>query len=212
MKLFGSLITTGIIIGLVWTTALAQPNAEILVAEGTQSKVTASAKNAVSHVNSVIEKQLSKASSADIQDAKVTYTNERKAETIKLVGLTERQAISLVPSLWQRFQSTLSIQQHLKRNPKKVYVVYQNFSADYQTADITIGYDIKEFGGKHQPVNVQYTPHEVLLNKGRYGEFELAQAWQNIDYRRPVSKVIEIHHLSNSKPDSAEVFVIYGSE
>ncbi|MCO7197494.1 hypothetical protein [Pseudoalteromonas sp. OANN1] len=214
MKLFGSLLTTGLIITCVWGIALLQvPSAEA-------NTISVPVQSASKEIETLEEtaKQVKQNISSNVK-VKSSEINEQKSETsrhknnlsnLTITGVSERVSINNIASLWQSFDDKTLLHTRLMEKPNKVYVYYRNFSKDYQSADVSIGYAadiIKPSTKATTQINGNY---QQLLIKGAYTTTELTKAWQKIDYRQRVHSVVEVHYLDkNSQPIATEVLVKY---
>ncbi len=214
MKLFGSLLTTGLIIGCAWGIALLQaPSAEAnSMAAPVQSapKETETLEETVKKVNQYISSNV-KVKSSEINEKKSdTYRHKNNLSILTITGVDERISINNIASLWQSFDDKTLLHARLMETPEKVYVYYRNFNKDYQSADVSIGYAadiVKPSTKATAQINGNY---QQLLRKSAYTATELTKAWQEIDYRQRVHSVVEVHYLDkNSRPIATEVLVKY---
>ena len=105
-----------------------------------------------------------------------------KFENVQIAGISQNISLNKVPTLWNDFNDNKTLQNSLKRNPSKVFVYYRDFSSSYESAMVSIGYDAKNVKSKANVINLPTSRFSSLLNKGRYNDIELKQAWQKIDY------------------------------
>lgn len=127
-----------------------------------------------------------------------------------LVGVSQKISLAQLPMLWQAFNDKASLHQLLRKKPSRIYVYYRQFSALYDEATVTIGYDVKEL---LQP-EIQTTLPEMSLQQvvlsDPYQEVQLGNAWQTIDYRQGVQAVVEVHELgADSEIKRSAMFVAY---
>lgn len=198
MKLASSLIVTGIIACSLWGVALLQP-------------MPARAISSVQHT--FTDKAPSEASAAK---GAITESTQREKPLIvlnKLVisGTTAVMPTSQVQQLWQDFNADTSLNRRLTKQPKAVYVFYRDFSANFEQSTITIGYSVDALSSADKSVTLSAASYERLLSRKNHNTQDIADAWKNIDYRRPINRVIEIHYLSKSSTVlSSELLVEYG--
>lgn len=204
MKLFGSLLTTGLIIGVVWGIALLQvPSAEANT-DSAQSTSEDIAQKTKQNISAKVE-----ATSSQVNEqSKSSYTTA--LYNLAITGVSERISLSNIDLLWQTFEDKTILHARLVKQPSKVYVYYRNFSKNYQSADVSIGY-LTEIVKPATKATAQLRgTYQQLLKKAVYTSAELATAWQKIDYRKQVHSVVEVHYLDkNSQPTSTQVLVKY---
>jgi predicted transcriptional regulator YdeE len=197
MNLFPSLITSFVIVSVIWIIAIFQPNAALAnddpKVSTTQSKqappikykkkTLAKAKNNLPHFN---------------------------FENVQISGVSQNISLNQLPSLWQEFNENKTTQSSLKKNPSKVYVYYRDFSSDYESGKVSIGYDIKELKEPRNNISLPLIHFLPLLSKGKYDDLQLQQAWEKIDYRKNVTAIVEVHYLNaDSSVNNSELFVSY---
>ncbi|NMP33129.1 hypothetical protein HII17_16340 [Thalassotalea sp. M1531] len=204
MKLFGSLLTTGLIIGSVWSIALLQiPEANSAPAQSAQEKVT-------KPVKQTIDSNVKIRSSEFIVQKPKDSSTEISLTNLNITGVGERIALNNIAQLWQTFDDKTLLHARLINQPNKVYVYYRNFGKNYQSADVSIGYLANMVKPSSKATAQIAGKYQQLLAKNTYTTAELATAWQKIDYRQRVHSVVEVHYLDkNSQPISAEVLVKY---
>ena len=191
MKLINSLLITAGIVAAVWSLALLQP-AKAKTLEGSQTTFTA--------MKETQGKQLS-----------VAKSNHAIAKNqITIAGKTQTLPIEQVSQLWQSFNQDVSLNASLVKQPNVVYVLYRDFSNNFDIANVTIGYSVDALANVKQPIVIPSSRYQPLLSKRKYSDQELANAWQTIDYRKALSHVLEIHYLSpNNTVLRSEVLVNY---
>lgn len=202
MKLINATLTTGVIIALVWTTAVLQPNTAIA---NDRIEITTGKYAAVQpqiNANEPSTKKKAAMKAAKISDFSV--------QQLAIHGLNQTSLLSNVNQLWQDFQMEQSYHSGLTHQPKRIYVLYRHFSADYGMADITIGYDVSTLVGHRDGVAVPEKAYQQVLNKQQYSNTQLQQGWKKLDYRKAPKVVLEVHHLRPDNQVSAtEMFVAY---
>lgn len=190
MNLFQSLITTALIVTAVWTVALFQP---ITAIAGEKTSEETSAKPTQSKV---VKNQIKSAT--------------QPFKDLAISGISQTIALDQLSQLWLAFNDNKKLHNKLKQNPSKTYVYYQNFSSNYDSAKVTIGYDAKELTMATKPLKLSDAGFELLLKKAKYSNQQLRTAWDNIDYRRTVVGILEVHHLTpESTVSSSEIYVLY---
>lgn len=199
MKLFASVITSGVIIAAVWGLAIFQlPSA-----------------NAISQTEKPLPSLAQRDKSAADKAANTLLPKKQKINAsslikLNLTGVKKTIAFGDLPLLWQEFESSKDIQNSLKDHPEKVYVFYQNFSNNYQKAEVTIGYNSTQVRDVRPTTIIREARYKPILEKAQYSVFELANGWQNIDYTKQVKSVLEVHYLNNRGDTIAsEVLVSY---
>lgn len=192
MNLINSVITSFIIVVALWGAALMQ----LPVA------------NAIEHKD--IKKNIA---NEDAKANKVTANAlaiEDVQNIIHISGLQQQIMLKNVDQIWQTFSTMSALNQSLKQQPKKVYVLYGSFSKNYQKANVTIGYDINELTKFDRHYSVNISEFKPLLPAKHFEDGQLAKAWDKIDYNKKVNAVLEIHTLAKSgKPQSTQILVSY---
>ena len=210
MKLFGSLLTTGLIIGFVWGVALLQvPSAQANTAE---EKASSSADPIPSLPQKIAKRDINSRSKEGSRELSAAKANSQKTSfsDLAITGVNKRISLDNIALLWQTFDAKTLLHARLIKQPSKVYVYYQNFSKDYQSADVSIGYFADIVKPSTQATAQINGDYQQLLSKGAYTTDELTTAWQKIDYRKRVHSVVEVHYLDkNNQSISAEVLVNY---
>lgn len=179
MKLFGSLVVTGLIVATVWGVALLQPGSSFAAKHAEEETVVVPEKT---DVEKVLQPQ--------------TQAGE-SFSAVDLVSVTRTIAISEVGSLWTSFTSSPRLNQSLTRSPDRVFVFYRNFSSDFQSAKVSIGYSEDVMGKTETDTRVPAGRYQAVLARGAHTDAKLASAWQNIDFRKPLNSVVEIHYLND---------------
>jgi len=208
MNLFGSLVTTAIIVTGVWGVAMMQLPAESPIKteqlETAQGNTTNKLK---AHASTLVEKAKKKLAAKPKSEFKATNT---LANQIEVVGVSRDIKLSNISGLWQSFEMDNAIQNGLKNSPEKIYVYYRNFRSNYQEAEVTIGYSANFFKRPAATTIVGRSGYHSLLHKAANSNSQLLAAWQDIDYQKKVKAVLEIHYLdSNAVPRQSELLVKY---
>ena len=210
MKLFGSLLTTGLIFGFVWGVALLQvPPAQANTAE---EKASSSADPIPSLPQKIAKRDINSRSQEGSRELSAAKANSQKTSfsDLAITGVNKRISLDNIALLWQTFDEKTLLHAKLIKQPRKVYVYYQNFSKDYQSADVSIGYLASIVKPSTQATAEINGDYQQLLSKGAYTTDELATAWQKIDYRKRVHSVVEVHYLDkNNQSIHAELLVKY---
>lgn len=191
MKLIGSLITTTVIVGLVWSVAYAQID------------LTKEDSNVVKNPPAPQESKLPEATALSI-------SNSQTRLKLNISGVSDRILLADIDELWQTFNNSALLHGKLVKQPNKVYVYYRNFEQDYLSADVSIGYADSLLGDSSFPLKRLYGNYATLLKRGSHTTSELAKAWQEIDYRQPVTSIVEIHYLGDhSQSVASELLIQY---
>lgn len=151
---------------------------------------------------------------ADSRD-KIEKTNEVKSQkpafkALAISGVTRKTQLALMPKLWQAFNNKHQLNAQLKRQPEKIYVYYRDFSANYDSAQVTIGYDKADLNKPSNNTLLPELDYQTLLEKRKYSDDELTGAWHQVDYRKGPAAIVEIHYLSNNNEvRKSEMLVAY---
>jgi len=199
MKLLSALFTTFIIVAIVWGIALLQMSSTSEEKDLTE--------NSQKHETQMNVKTGSPATSrATIQDSAIAANQL----STNIAGVNAYISIANIDRVWQSFKDKTLLHARLIKQPNKVYVYYRNFSNDFQSAEVTIGYNADIIKPLSQPTAQVKGSYSMLLGKGAHTEAKLAEAWTKIDYRKQLHSVVEIHYLDkNSLPTSTEMLVKY---
>ncbi|TMP37311.1 hypothetical protein [Pseudoalteromonas rubra] len=201
MKLASSLLVTGIIAISVWGIALLQPMPVQALSSAQPDSVTPK-QFPLEATRSNVE---TKTRTEEHNTLRVTL------DTLIISGNTATLPTDKVQRLWQEFNTNTALNSRLIKQPLAVYVVYKDFSANFEQATITIGYSIDTLSSADDTVTLNAAQYERLLSKKKHTIQDIALAWQDIDYRRPINRVVEIHYLSeHSEITSSELLVNYG--
>lgn len=203
MNLFYSCVTSVGVVGAVWTLAFMQPQQAVAGAIDSEKLVeqvevlaAETKQNEPLQVVEAVDK--SKAKNTSIFDG------------IEIVGNTQSATLSDLNSLMEAFNNNASINAKLYQTPSKVYIFYRNFSANFDTATITVGYNSSELIGKSTGVKLPAERFDNILPKGNHTGAESLQAWQDIDYGKNPQAVIEVHYLNkDGMTAQSELFVSY---
>ena len=189
MNLLPSVITSFVITGAIWILAVFQPGTTVMASDANILSATQN-KHELTQVGEV--------------STQLTFKN------VHISGVSENIPLSQLPNLWQDFNDNKVLQNNLKAPPSRVYVYYRDFSSDYESATTSIGYDINELKSAPDQIKLPITHFEILLNKGKYNDIQIQQAWEKLDYRKNIVAIVEIHYLNaDSSVNSSEIFVSY---
>lgn len=212
MKLFGSVVTTLLIVGGVWCLALFQQN----IAQAMQMSDEV---ESLVNVSSTSKGEQPAVVSVKPVEQKITTEPKRVIKGIKVMpqpkvfsisGVHKRIQLNEISQLWAEFNGAAGLQQSLKDYPRAVYVLYSAVAKDYQAANVTIGYYVEELKHYDHSYTVNMKRHQPLLKTGQYNVLQLADAWERIDYNRPLDTVLEVHQLERSgQIRSTQLFVSY---
>ncbi|OCQ22539.1 hypothetical protein A7985_00810 [Pseudoalteromonas luteoviolacea] len=197
MKLAGSILLSGAIVFAVWGVALLQPTPARAITVPTTTKT---GEQPIVNNNTVVVSS----------EGKTSRSDTKQLEALMIEGNTAMLATSQVEQLWRELSNNKQLNQKLVRNPAVIYVYYRDFSANYDSAKVTIGYPTSDLSSTKATTTIASATYDRLLQKKKYTPSQLSKAWQEIDYRRNLEHVIEIHHLSeNSEVIATEVLVNY---
>ncbi|KZN68740.1 hypothetical protein [Pseudoalteromonas luteoviolacea] len=197
MKLAGSILLSSAIVFTVWGVALLQPTPARAISVTTPAKASEQPKSTTDKVR------------AEPQ-SKTNQNDTKQLETLMIEGNTATLATAQVEQLWRELSNNKRLNQKLLRNPSAIYVYYRDFSANYDSATVTVGYSSTDLSQAKTATTIASATYDSLLEKKKYTPSQLSSAWQEIDYRRNLERVIEIHYLSeNSEVLATEVLVKY---
>ena len=188
MKLFASLLTTIVITGAVWGAVMTQP----LVAESLSN--TQASKN-------------TETAPIKLQVPKKTQ-NESKTYIRSIVS----QSISLdaVATLWVEFEDKLTQQKDLPETLQRLVVIYQDIDKDFSHASVTIGFPIEASVKKEGYIElISNAQGQQLLSRGKNSQVEIANAWEEINFRKSVNMVIETHYLNALGQEESNQLVVH---
>lgn len=192
MNFFYSMFTTFFIVILFWSLAVFQTN----IAQAFEQKnveITFNKNNEIEQISNITEE-----------------TKRGKSQPIKLAGIKEHIKLQDIKILWDRFNEATELHNNLKSQPKKIYVVYQKVSNNYQEADVTIGYNIDAISKFNNAFSVDISEQEILLPKKQYSDIALAEAWEKINYSKNIHHILEVHSLDLAgKTTATQMFVSY---
>lgn len=196
MNLFYSCVTSVGIVGAVWGLALMQPQQAIARAIDSEELIE--------QVEVVSHKATEALSSRQSVNKALDFVD------VTIVGNTQSTRLTEVSGLISALNNNESVNAKLYQTPSKLYIFYRNFSANYDSATITVGYDKSELVGATSGVTLPEQHFENLLPKGHYSDSSAVKAWQDIDYGKKPQAVIEVHYLNNKgTPEQSEIFVSY---
>lgn len=193
MNLTQSVIVSALIVGTVWSTALLQP--QIATAHSLEEMPQAK----------LVVTPIEVKHGDNAQKLAVSFS----AHTI--VGNSDTLDIAEVGELWQAFTDNAALHARLKKAPTRVFVAYQDFSNDFKRARISIGYDRKIVSLAGAGISLKAGMHTQILAPAKHSPQEITQAWQTLDYRRPIEQVIEEYQLAeNNTLIASNMLVLYG--
>ncbi|MGB0894406.1 MAG: hypothetical protein ACPGUD_08370 [Parashewanella sp.] len=206
MNLTNSILTTAVIVAAIWLLVLLQPSTANAISSKTKSSITNSSTREQPKIN---VPQVTQPIVDKLKSVAVANTPAFEATTVS--GLTKTIQLANIGSLWTQFHQDSALTSKLTRNPKQVFVLYQNISSDFQQAQVTIGFDVTALRNVNaRTVLPKISELTVLLAKGKYSEQQLAKGWGNIDYARGIKAVLEVHYLdSSAQPEATQLFVKY---
>lgn len=124
----------------------------------------------------------------------------------KVVGIQQETDLMKAQEVWQAFSEQSSLSNQLDSYTVSVFAIYSNFNSDYSQATISIGYDKPGMKGDSFAMPTGQT--QSLLKPSNYGNNELINAWQDIDYSRAVKAVVERRDYTQNS-ELTSLFVIY---
>ncbi|MCF2857241.1 hypothetical protein L1286_07160 [Pseudoalteromonas sp. SMS1] len=197
MKLAGSILLSSAIVFTVWGVALLQPTPARAITAPAPPTTSAQSKPIANNV-------------AVVSPEKTNRHTVKQFDELVIEGNTATLATSQVEQLWRELSNNKRLNQKLLRNPTTIYVYYRDFSANYDSATVTVGYATTDLSHTKAATTIASAKYGNLLKKKKYTPSQLSKAWQEIDYRRNLEHVIEIHYLSeNSEVLATEVLVNY---
>lgn len=123
-----------------------------------------------------------------------------------VVGIKRESELMKAADVWQAFSEQSSLSNQLDSYTISVFAIYSNFNSDYSRATISIGYDKAGMKGNSHPIPAGKAT--TLLKPSNYGNNELINAWQDIDYSRTVKAVVERRDYTQNS-ELTSLFVIY---
>jgi hypothetical protein len=131
-------------------------------------------------------------------------------EYLHISGIKQRIELNDIHELWQRFSNQSALHKTLKHPPKKVFVLYNALSKNYEQADVAIGYEITVLTQKENNYTIDTSNYSILLPSDKYSELQIANAWGKIDYDKVIDYVLEVHSLNTAGENtSTQIFVYY---
>lgn len=190
MNLFWSILSSFIILVVFWSVALFQSNIAIAFEERTIE-------------NTITNEQLLN------NTRKIDKAKQEQLTKISVSGIKQEIALNQINKLWQQFNNDEHLHRQLKKQPAKIYVVYQKLSDNYQKALVTIGYDIQIID-RDNTIVTQLNTQDLLILKPlkKYTDSELTEAFEKINYSKPIDYILEIHSLDLSGETIASQLLI----
>lgn len=194
MKLFASILTTAAITGAVWGLVVHQP----AMADTTEKRQENQHQAQRLQVSSA---PTSASSGEKLKEAPQPY----------LRGVTKTLPLESINTLWDEFERIVTQQNKLPANWGTVIVLYQNLNSDFTEATVTIGFPSSTNSSADNVVVLPEVEKSLpLLERGKYSEAELVDAWQQINFQRQVEALVEIHYLTpQGEPESSQLSVYY---
>ncbi|TQF71410.1 hypothetical protein [Pseudoalteromonas luteoviolacea] len=197
MNLASSILVSGAIVLSVWGVALLQPTQAVAL-----TKQKSPALN-----NERVQTAIEETSATSKRHSLTT----KHLNKVIIQGNTATIATSDVARLWQDFGDNDRLNGNLKKAPNAVYVYYRNFSANFDSATVTIGYPVANLTKPSATTTIAPADYQPLLSRKKYTQKQLEEAWQAIDYRRNIQHVVEVHYLSETGDTTAtEMLIHYG--
>lgn len=136
--------------------------------------------------------------------------NEVEKGSFLIDGISQKIAVSEVNTLWEHFNNAKQLHNRLRKQPSSIIVFYTDFSDNYQTANVTIGYNASDLKSPVAPIKVSKGKYTTLLKRDSYTNNQIAQSWSSINYQKAPIAVLEIHTLNaNGETNSSELYVKY---
>lgn len=199
MSLIPSVFTSFVIVCALWMLAIFQPNFALA---NNADKLSVTVKS------NEQTQQIKSKSRVMSQSEKVLSSFH--FESVQISAVSQRISLNQIDNLWQDFDRNKALQNSLKKKPSKVYVYYRDFSSDYGSAMVSIGYNSQEIKKPLSKINLPAARFQPILSKGKYDDVQIKQAWEKIDYRKNIAAVVEVYYLNaDSLVSSTETFVSY---
>ncbi|MGV2986690.1 hypothetical protein ACE1OE_03525 [Vibrio sp. E150_011] len=190
MKLFASLLTTMLIAGTIWGAVLMQP----VMAESSSKTQTSKTTD-----KTTINQQVKQKSSTNNN----TYIHSVVTKNISLDANT-------VAALWVEFEDKITKQENLPETLDRLVVIYQNMSDNFSHATVSIGFPVEASTQKDGYIElISSAQGQQLLNRGEHSKTEIANAWEAINFRKPVKAVIETHYLNALGQEESSQLVVH---
>lgn len=184
MKLFASMLTTGIIACGIWSLVILQP----AMAEAPP----------LTPVTPTLQ---------DIQPPIRSIDNSQQY----VRGLTKSILLQSMPILWDEFNQEVVLKNKLPNKLDRIVVLYRHINKDFTEAEVTIGHLVQKSSLANDAIELPPVDNWVLLlSQGEHSEAELTEAWKQINYQKSVESLVEIHYLNEQgKPVSSQLSVYY---
>lgn len=184
MKLFASMLTTGIIACGIWSLVILQP----AMAETPPLKLVKPA----------------------LQDSQ-SPISARDNNPQYVRGLTKTMSLQSMPVFWSEFNQEVVLKNKLPNKLDRIVVLYRHINKDFTEAEVTIGYLVEKSSLANDAIELPPVDNWVLLlSQGEHSEAELTDAWKQINYQKSVESLVEIHYLNEQgKPVSSQLSVYY---
>lgn len=188
MKLFTSLLTTMVIAGAIWGAVLMQP---VMAENSSDTEVSVNAEKI---------------------PAKLQVTQQAQSKNKTYIRSVVSQSISLdaVAALWLEFEDKIIQQKDLPDTLDHLVVIYQNINQDFSHATVTIGFPVEASIQKDGYIElISSAQGQPLLSRGKHSKVEIANAWEGINFRKPVKAVIETHYLNALGQEESNQLVVH---
>lgn len=202
MNLFVSILTSIIIVTIVWLGVIYQPSStDIDIITSDQAHEIAK------EISAGTAPFIAKKTNAVKSDVKpVDYNMPVRS----VFGVEQHMKINDIAQLWSKFYRDQALQSKLDDYPTAAYVLYRNISKDFKYADITIGYRSDELNNKPTGALLPIGYYQTVLTASGITSTQLLKAWQKLDFSREVIAVVERHQLNKSADvTSVSMQVIY---
>lgn len=140
-----------------------------------------------------------------------TKEKQSKTSAYYLLPVVSRTvALENVPSLWREFEKQLPLQENLPTSSDRFVALYKNFSSDFTQADVTIGVGLDQRESHSRSLVLPSTPNkQQILTRGQYSATDLENAWQEINFTKPIEAVVETHYINLLGQEVSSQLVVY---
>lgn len=188
MKLFASLLTTMIITGTIWGAVLMQP----VMAESSSKT------------------PLSQGAEKTPTKRQPKQQAQKKNKTYIRSVVTKTISLDAVAALWIEFEDQIIKQEDLPETLDRLVVIYQDMDKDFSHATVTIGFPVEASIQKDGYIELISNAHgQPLLNRGEHSKAEIANAWEDINFRKSVKAVVETHYLNALGQEESNQLVVH---
>jgi len=142
--------------------------------------------------------------------AKTKETHPKESAYYLRPVVTRTVALDNVPSLWREFEKQLPLQENLPTSSDRFVALYKNFSSDFTQANVTIGVGLDQSESNNTSHELPSTSNkQQLLPRGQYSAEDLENAWQAINFTKPIEAVVETHYINLLGQEESSQLVVY---